>query len=52
MASPEFAAGMDGFDPEGIVGVDSMLLDPTLSTALPNAHRLSYGKRPRKRLSG
>jgi NIPSNAP len=29
MASPEFAADMEGFDPEDIVAVDSMLLEPT-----------------------
>jgi hypothetical protein len=29
MASPEFAADMDGFDPEDIVAVHSMRLDPT-----------------------
>jgi len=34
MASPEFAADMDGFDPEDIVAVDSMLLDPTPSSPL------------------
>jgi NIPSNAP len=32
MASPEFAADMDGFDPEDIVAVDSMRLDPTPSS--------------------
>ncbi len=30
MASPEFAADMEGFDPEDIVAVDSLLLDPAL----------------------
>jgi hypothetical protein len=34
MASPEFAADMEGFDSEDIVAVDSMLLDPTPSSAL------------------
>lgn len=29
MASPEFAADMEGFDPKDLVAVDSMLLDPT-----------------------
>jgi NIPSNAP len=29
MASPEFAADMEGFDPDDIVAVDSMLLEPT-----------------------
>jgi len=29
MASPEFAADMEGFDPENIVAVDSILLDAT-----------------------
>ena len=29
MASPEFAADMEGFDPEDIVAVNSMLLEPT-----------------------
>jgi hypothetical protein len=28
LASPEFAADMEGFDPEDIVAVDSMLLEP------------------------
>jgi NIPSNAP len=28
MASPEFAADMAGFDPEDIVAVESLLLDP------------------------
>jgi len=34
MASSEFAADMDGFDPEDIVAVDSMPLDPTPSSPL------------------
>jgi len=34
MASPEFAADMDRFDPEDIVAVDSMLLDPTQSSPI------------------
>ena len=34
MASPEFAADMDGFEPEDIVAVDSVLLDPTPTSAL------------------
>jgi hypothetical protein len=34
MASPEFAADMDGFDPEDVVAVDSMLLDPTQSSPI------------------
>jgi hypothetical protein len=29
MASAEFAADMEGFDPEDITAVDSMLLEPT-----------------------
>src|SRR5271156_4187220 len=29
MASPEFAADMEGFDPDDIVAVDSLLLAPT-----------------------
>jgi hypothetical protein len=29
MASPELAADMEGFDPDDIVAVDSMLLEPT-----------------------
>jgi hypothetical protein len=29
MASPEFASDMEGFDPEDIVAVDAMLLEPT-----------------------
>ena len=29
MASPEFASDMEGFDPDDIVAVDSMLLEPT-----------------------
>jgi hypothetical protein len=29
MASPEFAADMEGFDPEDIVAVDSLVLEPT-----------------------
>ncbi len=32
MASAEFAADMEGFDPEDIVAVDSMLLDATQSS--------------------
>src|ERR1700719_2238686 len=35
MASPEFAADMEGFDPEDIVAVDSMLLEPTAYLNLP-----------------
>jgi hypothetical protein len=34
MASPEFAADMDGFDPDDIVAVDSMPLDATASSPL------------------
>jgi hypothetical protein len=34
MASPEFAADMEGFDPEGIVAVDSMTLEPTPSSPI------------------
>jgi hypothetical protein len=34
MASPEFASDMDGFDPQDIVAVDSMLLDSTPSSPL------------------
>jgi NIPSNAP len=34
MASSEFQADMDGFDPQNIVGVDSMLLDPTPSSPI------------------
>jgi NIPSNAP len=34
MASPEFAADMEGFDPEDVVAVDTMLLDPTLSSPI------------------
>jgi len=34
MTSPEFAADMEGFDPQDIVAVDSMLLDPTLSSPI------------------
>lgn len=32
MASPEFSADMEGFDPDDIVAVDSMLLEPTPSS--------------------
>jgi hypothetical protein len=35
MASPEFAADMDGFDAKDLVAVDTMLLDcvqPTMPT--------------------
>ena len=34
MASPEFASDMDGFDPEDIVAVDSVLLDATPASPL------------------
>lgn len=34
MASREFAADMEGFDPKDLVAVDSMLLDPTLSSPI------------------
>ena len=34
MASPEFAADMDGFDQEDIVAVDSMMLETTPSSPL------------------
>jgi hypothetical protein len=34
MASPEFAADMEGFDPEDIVAVDSLLLEPTVSSPI------------------
>jgi hypothetical protein len=34
MASAEFAADMEGFDPDGIVAVDSMMLEPTASSPL------------------
>jgi hypothetical protein len=32
MASPEFAADMEGFDPQNIVAIDSFLLDATQSS--------------------
>lgn len=32
MASPEFAADMEGFNPQNIVAVDSILLDATQSS--------------------
>jgi hypothetical protein len=34
MASREFAADMDGFNPEDIVAVEAMLLDSTLSSPM------------------
>jgi hypothetical protein len=34
MASPEFASDMEGFDPDDIVAVDSMLLRSTPSSPL------------------
>jgi hypothetical protein len=34
MASPEFAADMDGFDPEDIVAVDAMLVEPAPSSPI------------------
>lgn len=34
MASPEFAADMEGFDAKDVVAVDSMLLDPTQSSPI------------------
>ena len=34
MASPEFASDMDGFDPQDIIAVDSMQLEPAPSSAL------------------
>jgi NIPSNAP len=34
MASPQFAADMEGFDPQDIVAVNSMLLDTTLSSPI------------------
>ena len=34
MASSEFQADMDDFDPQNIVGVDTMLLDPTRSSPI------------------
>jgi NIPSNAP len=34
MASPEFAADMDGFDPQDIVAVDSIPLDATGSSPI------------------
>jgi hypothetical protein len=32
MASAEFASDMEGFDPDDIVAVDSILLEPTPSS--------------------
>ena len=34
MASPEFASDMEGFDPDDIVAVDSMLVEPTSSSPI------------------
>ena len=34
MASPEFASDMEGFDPEDIVAVDAMLVEPTSSSPI------------------
>ncbi len=34
MASVEFAADMNGFDPDDIVAVDSMMLEPTASSPI------------------
>ncbi len=34
MASPEFASDMEGFEPEGIVAVDTIRLNPTPSSPL------------------
>jgi len=34
MASPEFAADMEGFDPHDIVAVDSIPVDPTRSSPI------------------
>jgi hypothetical protein len=34
MASPEFMADMKGFDPQDIVAVDSVLLNPTKSSPI------------------
>ena len=34
MASPEFAADMEGFDPQNIVAVDSIILDATGSSPI------------------
>jgi hypothetical protein len=35
MASPEFMADMEGFDPHDIVSVNSVLLDPAKSSPIP-----------------
>lgn len=42
MASPEFAADMEGFDAEDIVAVDTMLLDPAQRLG---QHRGEFGAR-------